>query len=452
MARTCLSVILAAGEGSRMKSATTKVLHQVGGLALVGHVIRAAVKAGGDAHAVVVGRQAEEVEAEARRQSSDVAIAVQTERLGTGHAVLAARQTIARGFDDVLVLFGDTPLIRPETLLRLREALEKGAKVVVLGFRTGEPHGYGRLVESDGELLAIREHKDASEEELNIRFCNGGIMALAGDVALELLDAIGNDNAKGEYYLTDCVEIARKKAMKVIAIEAGESELHGVNDRYELARIEAVWQERQRELFMRQGVTMQAPQTVHLNYDTEIGVDAVIEPNVVFGPGARVSGGAVIRAFSHVEGAEIAEGCVVGPFVRLRPGTRLEKDSKVGNFCETKNTLVEAGAKINHLSYIGDARVGAGANIGAGTITCNYDGLNKHFTDIGAGSFIGTDTALVAPVKIGEGAYIGSGSVITEDVPANALAVARGRQVNKEGRAEEIRARNAAFKAAKNKQ
>lgn len=435
-----------------MKSATTKVLHKVGGLPLVAHVIRAATEAGGEAHAVVVGRQAEEVEAEARRHSADVAIAVQTERLGTGHAVLAAREAIARGFDDVLVLFGDTPLIQPQSLLRLRRALEHGAKVVVLGFRTDEPDGYGRLVERDGELVAIREHKDASEEELKIRFCNGGIMALSGDVALELLDAIGNDNVKGEYYLTDCVEIARSKAMKVVAIEADEDELLGINDRYELARIEAIWQGRQRLRFMREGVSMTAPETVHLNFDTQIGNDAVIEPNVVFGPGVSVAGGATIRAFSHLEGSNVAEGAVVGPYARLRPGTDLRPGSKVGNFCEIKNAIVEEGAKVNHLSYIGDARVGAQANIGAGTITCNYDGMNKHFTDIGADSFVGSNSALVAPVKIGDGAFVGSGSVITEDVPQNALAVARGRQVIKEGRAEAIRERNAAAKASKAKE
>ncbi len=452
MARTCLSIILAAGEGSRMKSGTTKVLHKVAGLALVGHVIKAAQGAGGDAQAVVVGRQSEAVEAEARRHSQDVAICLQTERLGTGHAVLAARETIERGFDDVLILFGDTPLIRSESLLRLRRALELGAKVVVLGFHTDEPHGYGRLVEKDGELIAIREQKDASEDELKIGFCNGGIMALAGDTALDLLDAIGNANAKGEYYLTDVVEIARARDLKVVAIEANENELHGVNDRYELARIEVHWQEARRNMMLREGVTMLAPETVHLCHDTEIGVDAVIEPNVFFGPGVTVAGGAQIKAFCHIEGAQIGEGAVVGPFARLRPGTNLMTDSKVGNFCEIKNASVEEGAKVNHLSYIGDARVGANANIGAGTITCNYDGFNKHFTDIGAGAFVGSDTALVAPVKLGDGAYIGSGSVITMDVPDDALAVARGRQVNLEGKGAAIRARNKAMKEASKKQ
>ena len=449
MARTCLTIILAAGEGSRMKSATPKVLHQVAGLSLLGHVIKAARAAGASAEAVIVGREAEKVEAEARSHSQDMTICLQKERLGTAHAVLAGRSAIENGYDDILILMGDAPLIRTESLLRLREALEHGAQVAVLGFHTDEPSGYGRLLEKNGELLAIREHKDASPEELKISFCNGGIMGLSGALALALLDEIRNENAKGEYYLTDVVEIARSKGHRVVAIEAEESELHGVNDRYELSRIENHWQRRQREKLMREGVTMHAPESVHLCHDTQIGVDAIVEPNVVFGPGVIVAEGAHIRAFSHLEGATVESGCVVGPYARLRPGTRLGKGAKIGNFCETKNVTVEAGAKINHLSYIGDARVGEKTNIGAGTITCNYDGINKHFTDIGAGAFIGTDTSLVAPVKIGDGAYIGSGSVITEDVPANALAVARGRQVIKEGRATLIRQRNQAIKDQK---
>lgn len=449
MARTCLTIILAAGEGTRMKSADPKVLHEVGGLSLLGHVIKAAQAAGGDDHAIVVGREAERVESEARKHSENATTWLQSERLGTGHAVLAAREAIGRGYDDVLVLMGDAPLIEPSSLLRLRRALEHGANVAVLGFRTGEPDGYGRLIEEDGELVAIREHKDASEEELKIRFCNGGIMGFSGNLALEMLGQIGNDNAKGEYYLTDLVEVARGHGHKVVAIEAEESELHGINDRYELARIEAHWQRRNRARLMREGVTMRDPASVFLNHDTQIGADAVIEPNVVFGPGVIVEGGAQIRAFSHIEGAEIEADAVVGPYARLRPGSRIETGAKVGNFCETKNALVKAGAKVNHLSYIGDAEIGAGANIGAGTITCNYDGLNKHFTRVGANAFVGTDTSLVAPVDIGEGAYIGSGSVITEDVPADALAIGRGRQIIKEGRAAQIRERNLKFKETK---
>ncbi|MCC0019648.1 MAG: bifunctional UDP-N-acetylglucosamine diphosphorylase/glucosamine-1-phosphate N-acetyltransferase GlmU [Nitratireductor sp.] len=451
MARTCLTIILAAGEGSRMKSATPKVLHELAGKSLVGHVIGSAIKAGGDTQAVVVGRDADLVEAEARRFSDDVVIVEQKERLGTGHAVLCARDVIARGFDDILVVTGDTPLLRPESLLRLRRAREHGADVVVLGFRTDEPFGYGRLIESDGELLAIREHRDCSDEELKIRFCNGGIIALNGDRALEILEAIGNDNAKNEYYLTDAVEIARSKRMKTSAIEADENELHGVNDRYDLARVEGIWQSNRRSELMRSGVTMQAPETVHLCHDTVIGTDTVLEPNIYFGPGVEIAEGVQIRAFCHLEGVRIAAGAQVGPFARLRPGTVLKEDAKVGNFCEVKNAAVEKGAKINHLSYIGDARVGAKANIGAGTITCNYDGANKWHTDIGAGAFIGTNSSLVAPVKIGDGAYVGSGSVIVSDVASDALAIARGRQVVMEGRGREIRERNARIKEERKK-
>lgn len=429
-----------------MKSVDPKVLHRVAGLSLLGHVIRSAQAAGGEAHAVIVGREAERVEAEAKSHATQVATFLQQERLGTAHAVLAAREAIAEGYDDILVLMGDAPLIEAKSLLRLRRALEHGANVAVLGFRTEEPHGYGRLIEADGELIAIREHKDASDEELKIRFCNGGIMAFSGEQALMLLDQIGNDNAKGEYYLTDIVEVARKEGLKVVAIEADESELHGINDRYELARIEGHWQRKRRETFLREGVTMYQPDSIYLSYDTEIGADAILEPNIVFGPGVKIGEKAHIRAFSHLEGAIVDTGAVIGPYARLRPGTHMMNGSKVGNFCETKNAVVEPGAKINHLSYIGDARVGEKANIGAGTITCNYDGLNKHFTDIGAGAFVGTNSSLVAPVKIGSGAYVGSGSVITEDVPDNALAIGRGKQINKEERAKAIRHRNQKFK------
>ncbi|MCB1386275.1 MAG: bifunctional UDP-N-acetylglucosamine diphosphorylase/glucosamine-1-phosphate N-acetyltransferase GlmU [Nitratireductor sp.] len=448
MARTCLTIILAAGEGTRMRSRRSKVLHEVAGLSLLGHVMRAAGAAGGEAQVVVVGRNAAEVEAEARRHAGDIGIVEQTERLGTGHAVLAARQAIARGHDDVLVVFGDSPLLTADTLTRLRRPLAEGAAVAVLGFRTQNPHGYGRLIEKDGELVAIREEKDATQAERRIDFCNGGIMGLAGAHALALLEAIGNDNAKGEYYLTDCVEIARARGLAVRAIEADAAELLGVNDRGDLAAIEALWQQARRRAMLLSGVSLQAPETVYFSHDTEIGADTLIEPHVWFGPGTRIGEQAEIRAFSHIEGAALGDGAVVGPFARIRPGSRLEAGAKVGNFCETKNALIEAGAKVNHLSYIGDARVGAKANIGAGTITCNYDGANKFFTDIGRGAFIGSDSALVAPVTIGDGAYVASGSVIVADVPADALAIARGRQVNKDGYGKVIRERNAAIKAA----
>lgn len=449
MARTCLTIILAAGEGSRMKSSTPKVLHHVAHKTLLGHVMNAARIAGGESHSVVVGNQAEKVKTEAKTHSDQVDVFLQTERLGTGHAVLAAEKAIKRGYDDILILFGDTPLIRPETLLRLRRSLENGAQVVVLGFRTDDPTGYGRLVEKDGKLLAIREHKDASDEELEIKFCNGGIMAFSGKHAMSLLNTIGNENANKEYYLTDIVEIARSVDLKVVAIEADESEVMGVNDRFQLAQIEDIWQQNKRAELMRHGVTMHAPATVYLSHDTQIEPDSIIEPNVVFGPNVNVATGAQIKAFSHLEGATIASNVIVGPYARLRPGTQLKAGSKIGNFCEVKNAIVEEGAKVNHLSYIGDARIGKNANIGAGTITCNYDGMNKHKTDIGEGAFIGSNSSLIAPVKIGDGAYVGSGSVITSDVPSNDLAIARSRQSNKAGLAIKIRKRNQAIKDAK---
>lgn len=451
MARTCLTIILAAGEGSRMKSSTPKVLHKVAHKTLLGHVMSAAQRAGGDSHSVVVGRESEKVEAEARIHSKNVDVFLQTERLGTGHAVLAAKDAIERGFDDILILFGDTPLIHPETLLRLRRSLEVGADIVVLGFRAEDPTGYGRLVEENSELLAIREHKDATSAELEIKFCNGGIMAISGKNAMSLLNSIGNNNVNKEYYLTDIVEIAKAKGLKIVAIEADEAEVMGVNDRFQLAQIDEIWQQSKRADLMRSGVTMHAPTTVYLSHDTQIEPDAVIEPNVVFGPKVKVMGGAEIKAFSHLEGATVATDAIVGPYARLRPGAQLAEGSKVGNFCEVKNAVIEEGAKVNHLTYIGDARVGKKANIGAGTITCNYDGMNKHKTNIGEGAFIGSNSSLVAPVTIGDGAYVGSGSVITLDVPPNDLGIARSKQSNKAGLATKIRARNQVIKDAKTK-
>lgn len=416
---------------------------------MVCHVASAANSAGGETQAVVVGRQGEAVGKAVREAVANVSLHQQSERLGTAHAVLAARGEIEKGYDDILVLFADTPLLKSETLTAMRGQLAAGASVAVLGFRTEQPTGYGRLIERAGELVAIREERDASEAERAIGFCNGGIMGLDGRRALDLLEAIGNANAKGEYYLTDIVEIAHRQGLRVVAQEAEEEELLGVNNRAELARIEAIWQQRRRQALMLEGVTMTAPGTVFLSYDTSIGADGVIEPNVVFGPGVRLEADVLVRSFSHLEGCHIASGVTVGPYARIRPGTVMEQGSRVGNFCELKNVRVEAGAKINHLSYVGDARVGAGANIGAGTITCNYDGVNKHHTDIGANAFIGSNSALVAPVSIGEGAYVASGSVITGDVPAQALAVARGRQANKPGYAALVRERNLAAKKAK---
>lgn len=432
-ARRCLAVVLAAGEGKRMRSQRPKVLHELAGATLLSHVLRTVAAAGADPIAVVVGPGREDVEAEARRVLPGAEMFVQMQRRGTADAVLAARHAISRGYDEILVVFADTPLIRAETLAELRRALAGGAAVAALGFKATDPTGYGRLIVANGELTAIREHKDASAAERRIGLCNAGLMALDGCRALALLETIDDSNAQKEFYLTDAVEVARREGLRAVPLVAGEDEVLGINDRVQLAAAEAVLQQRLREAAMRGGATLIAPETVFFSHDTEIGADVVIEPNVVFGLGVKIGDGAVIHAFSHLEGATVGERASIGPYARLRPGADIGVKAKVGNFVEIKKATVETGAKINHLSYIGDARVGADANVGAGTITCNYDGFNKHITDIGVGAFIGSNSALVAPVKIGDGAYVGSGSVVTHDVPADALAVARGRQIAKEG-------------------
>lgn len=444
--RSSLGIVLAAGEGTRMRSRLPKVLHEVGSRPMVVHAMHTAKSAGIGRLALVVGPNMEAVERAVAAAGADT-IVHQTERLGTAHAVLRARAAIEEGADDVVVLYGDTPLVRPETVAKVRAELAAGAHVVVLGFRTQNPKGYGRLIEADGRLVAIREEKDATDAERAVTFCNSGIMGFAGAKMLSILDRVGTDNAKGEYYLTDAVEIARRSRLKVVAVEGAEDEFLGANDRSQLAACEAIFQARRRVEALAGGVTLIAPETVFFAADTEIEADVTIEPNVVFGPGVRIETGARIRAFSHLEGARVGERATVGPFARLRPGADLDRDVHVGNFVEIKNGRIEAGAKVNHLTYIGDARVGAKANIGAGTITCNYDGFGKYRTDIGAGAFVGSNSSLVAPVRIGDGAFIGSGSVVTEDVPADALAVGRGRQVVRTGWAAAFRERMRAAKA-----
>ena len=447
MTRTCLSLILAAGEGTRMRSSLPKVLHEIANIPMLSHVLRVCSAAQSDKIAVVIGKGSELVIDVVQNENSNASTHIQTERLGTAHAVLAAREAIEQGADDILVLFGDTPLLTPETLTNMREMLSGGAAVVVVGFYAKDPTGYGRLLEDGEKLVAIREHAEATEEERKIEFCNGGIMGLSGEHALALIDAVDNKNAKGEYYLTDVVEIANSKGLSVKALEAAEAELIGVNTRNGLAEVEALWQNTARQKLMASGVTMQVPETVFLSADTIIEPDVELEPNIVFGPKVVVKSGVKIKAFSHFEGAVIGENADIGPFARLRPGANLASDTKVGNFVEVKNAVVHEGAKINHLTYVGDAEIGSQANIGAGTITCNYDGANKHKTTIGAGAFIGSNSALVAPVTIGDGAYVASGSVITENVPSDALGIGRGRQSNKDGLGETIRTRNAALKA-----
>jgi bifunctional UDP-N-acetylglucosamine pyrophosphorylase/glucosamine-1-phosphate N-acetyltransferase len=365
----------------------------------------------------------------------------QRERRGTGHAVLAAKAAIAGGVDDILIVYGDTPLLQAMTLGRLRATLADGASVSVLGFRPADPTGYGRLVVEGGNLVAIREEADASPAERAIGLCNGGAMALAAGSALAILQRIDDNNRKREFYLTDAVAIAHHMDLQTTAVETEEDEVRGINTKAQLAEAEAVMQQRLRRQALDAGVTMIAPETVFLAADTKLGKDVVIEPHVVFGPGCVVEEEAVIHSFCHLVGAHVGRGASVGPFARIRPDTRLEADVEIGNFVELKATTVAAGAKAKHLSYLGDTSVGENANVGAGTITCNYDGVGKHRTVIGAGAFIGSNSALVAPVKIGEGAYVGAGSVISGEVPTDALALTRANQVVKEGWAARLRDR-----------
>jgi bifunctional UDP-N-acetylglucosamine pyrophosphorylase / glucosamine-1-phosphate N-acetyltransferase len=447
--RSSLTVVLAAGEGTRMRSALPKVLHPVAGRSLLSHVLNAAPHGTGAALAVVVGPDHKAVADEAARVRSDAATFIQHERLGTAHAVLAAREAIAGGADDLLVVFGDTPLISAETFARLRAPLKNGAALAVLGFRAADPTGYGRLLVEGGRLVAIREHADATPEERKVTLCNAGVMAFDGHKALGIIDKIGNANSKGEYYLPDAVGIVRDLGWEAVVIETSEDEVRGINTKAQLAEAEQVMQARLRKAALDAGVTLIAPETVYLAADTTFGSDVTIEPFVVIGPGVTIADGAVIHSFCHIVQASIGKKASVGPYARLRPGTSLGEGSRIGNFVETKAATLEAGVKINHLSYVGDAHVGANSNLGAGTITCNYDGFSKHRTIIGEGAFVGTNSSLVAPVKIGNGAYIGSGSVITKDVPDDAMAVERSPQNNREGGAKRYREMKLRRKASK---
>jgi bifunctional UDP-N-acetylglucosamine pyrophosphorylase/glucosamine-1-phosphate N-acetyltransferase len=437
--RTSLTVVLAAGEGTRMRSGLPKVLHPVAGQSLLAHVLDAAPKGTGAALAVVRGPEHKAVAAEAIRVRPDALTFIQRERLGTAHAVLAAREAIAHGADDLLVAFGDTPLISAETFERLRAPLKDGAALAVLGFQAADPTGYGRLLMEGGRLTAIREHADASPEERKVTLCNAGVMAFDGRRALAILDQIGHANSKSEYYLVDAVAIVRDMGLEAVVIETNEDEVRGINTKAQLAEAEGVMQARLRKAALEAGVTLIAPETVYLAADTSFGKDVTIEPFVVIGPGVSIADGAVIHSFSHIVQATIGRNASVGPYARLRPGTSLGDGAKIGNFVETKAAVLEAGVKVNHLSYIGDAEIGADSNIGAGTITCNYDGFGKHKTTIGKGAFVGTNSSLVAPVKIGAGAYIGSGSVITRDVPDDAMAIERSPQNTREGGATRFR-------------
>ena len=445
-----LFIVLAAGKGTRMRSDLPKVMHKIAGRSILGHVLALTKASPAATTAVVVGPSMDKVRVEALSFAPEASVFVQTEQKGTADAVLAAKPALAAHDGDVIVMYADTPLLRADTLERLKKALADGAHVAVLGFRAADPTGYGRLLtSSDGALLAIREEKDASPEERRIVLCNSGIMAFRLPKLDQLLARIGNDNAKQEYYLTDAVEVARAEGYAAVAVECDEQEVLGINSRDQLAVAEGVWQRRAREALMRDGVTMIAPESVWLSCDTRIGRDVLIEPNVFFGPGVTVEDGAEIRAFCHLEGAVIGKGARIGPFARLRPGARLGEDVHIGNFVEVKNVGVAAGAKANHLAYLGDGEVGARANIGAGTIFCNYDGFLKHQTRIGEGAFIGSNSSLVAPVSIGAGAYVGSGSVITRDVAEGALALERSKQEERPGWARRFRETMARRKAAR---
>src|SRR5271168_4017917 len=448
-ARSSLTVVLAAGEGTRMRSSLPKVLHPVASQSLLAHVLRASPSGPAAQLAVVIGPDHQAVADEAKRIRRDAETFVQRERLGTAHAVLAARAAIERGADDLLVVFGDTPLISAETFARLRAPLKNGAALAVLGFRAADPTGYGRLLMQGERLVAIREHADASEGERKITLCNAGVMAFDGEKALSFLDRIGNANSKGEYYLVDAVSIVREMGLEAVVIETSEDEVRGINTKAQLAEAESVMQARLRKAAMDAGVTLIAPETVYLAADTTFGKDVTIEPFVVIGPGVSIADGAVIHSFSHIVQSSIGKNALVGPFARLRPGTSLGEGARIGNFVETKAATLEAGVKVNHLSYIGDTHIGANSNIGAGTITCNYDGFAKHKTTIGKGAFVGTNSSLVAPVKIGSGAYVGSGSVITRDVPDDAMAVERNQQTNREGGAKRYREIKTRAKAPK---
>lgn len=448
MTRKLGCIILAAGKGNRMKSTLPKPLHKVAGRAMVEHVIAAAQALNPDKIVVVIGRDMEQM----RNAVKPYPTAIQQVANGTGGAPLAAAEHF-KGFDgDVLILFGDSPLITSATLQRMVDIRRQFPAIGLTfsGMRVTTPNTYGRMVmDEDGTLKKIVECKDASDEEKKITLCNGGIVCADGTQLFKWLGALGNDNAQGEYYLTDLPAIARKDNRLTHVVEVSPTEMEGANTRVDLAKLELLAQRQLREKHMLNGATLIDPDTVFFSYDTVIGQDTVIEPNVFFGPGVTIGNNVLIKAFSHLEGAEIADSAEIGPFARLRPGTKIGTQAKIGNFVETKNTQIGAGAKASHLSYLGDAEVGEKANIGAGTITCNYDGFLKYKTKIGKEAFIGSNSALIAPVTIGNGAYVGAGSAISQDVPDNALGITRAPQINKEGWAPEFRQKKIKEKAKK---
>lgn len=448
--RPLAAVVLAAGKGTRMKSDMHKVLHPIGGRPMILHLFATLEELGADRTVLVVGAGKEQV----TEALPHAVVAEQTEQLGTGHAVMMTRELLHDFVGDVLVLYGDVPLIPASVMQAMVDArhLDANTGIVVLGFRPDDPARYGRLVlGADSGLDRIVEYKGASENERAITLCNSGMMLIDGARLFGWLDRLTNQNAAGEYYLTDLVALARSDGARVAVEEADPDHVMGVNSRAELAAAEAAFQRRTRKTMLDAGVSMTAPETVFFSHDTKIGADTHIEPHVVFGPGVHIAGGATIKAFSHLEGASIGADASVGPYARLRPGAKIGASAKIGNFVEVKNADISTGAKVSHLSYIGDAFVGTEANIGAGTITCNYDGFLKHKTHIGSGAFVGSNTALVAPVEVGDGAIIGAGSTITTHVAENAVATTRAPQKSREGAAEKLRARGRAAKAAKSR-
>ncbi len=435
---TTALVILAAGKGTRMNSDIPKVLHPIAQTPMLVHAMRAGAALSPERTVIVTGHGSDAVAKAARAEDETAIVVKQDEQLGTAHAVDQAREALAGFEGDVVVLFGDTPFIEPSTLQRMIDA-RQSHDLVMLGFDIAEVQPrYGRLIMDGDQLVQIVEYKDATEEQRAIRFTNSGLLACDAKLLFDLIDQVSNENASGEYYLTEIVGIANARGLSATAIKCDEAETLGVDSRADLAAADAEYQARARAELLALGVTLMAPETVYLSADTVIGRDTVIEPNVVFGPGVTVESGATIRAFSHLEGCHVSCGAVVGPYARLRPGAELAENAKIGNFVEIKNAEIAEGAKVNHLSYIGDASVGAATNIGAGTITCNYDGVMKHRTTIGENVFIGSNTMLVAPVTLGDGAMTATGTVVTKDVEPEALAVARSKQENKSGYARKL--------------
>ena len=425
-------VILAAGKGTRMQSDLPKVLHPLAQVPILAHAIRSARFSDPEKMVIVAGHGFSKVAKAALEFAPDAIVVEQAEQLGTGHAVAQAKSALEDFDGDVIVLYGDTPFISEDTIAAIQSA-RRSSDLVVLGFDAADPARYGRLVTQGDVLDRIVEFKDATPKERAITLCNSGVMAAKASDLFSWIDQVGNSNASGEYYLTDCVGIARSAGKTATVVRCDEAETLGINSRAELASAEAAFQSRMRCEMLDTGITLYAPDTVFFAYDTVIGRDCIIEQNVVFGPDVTIESGATIRAFSHLEGCHVSRDAVVGPYARLRPGAELSEGVKIGNFVEVKNALIAEGSKVNHLSYIGDAEIGKGSNIGAGTITCNYDGVFKHRTTIGDNVFVGSNTMLVAPVTLGDHSMTASGSVITKDVPASDLAIARAEQVNKTG-------------------